>query len=81
MTAGDPIADSFALCARRNNACLIVADGVNWGEKSKMAARCAVYGCMKYINAQLFGSAATSLKTSHVCLIYLLGFLVSLCFF
>jgi len=50
---GDPIADSFALCARDNNAVLIVADGVNWGEKSRLASRCAVYGSMQYINQQL----------------------------
>ena len=47
------MADSFALCARDNNALLIVADGVNWGEKSRLASRCAVYGCMRYINEQL----------------------------
>jgi len=47
------VADSFALCARDNNAVLIVADGVNWGEKSRLASRCAVYGCMSYINDQL----------------------------
>ena len=52
--SGDPIADSFGLCARKNSCVMIVADGVNWGEKSKMAARCAVYGCMKYINDHLF---------------------------
>lgn len=47
------MADSFALCARENNAVLIVADGVNWGEKSCLASRCAVYGSMQYINQQL----------------------------
>jgi len=47
------VADTFALCARDNNAVLIVADGVNWGEKSRLASRCAVYGSMQYINHQL----------------------------
>ena len=47
------MADSFALCARDNNAVLIVADGVNWGEKSRLASRCAIYGSMQYINTQL----------------------------
>jgi len=47
------VADSFALCARDNNAVLIVADGVNWGEKSRLASRCAVYGSMQHINHQL----------------------------
>jgi hypothetical protein len=62
---GDPVADSFAICARTNNALMIVADGVNWGEKSKMAARCAVYGCMEYMNEKLF-HAAKPIKTTHV---------------
>lgn len=62
--SGDPIADAFAVCARKNSSVMIVADGVNWGEKSKMAARCATYGCMKYTNEKLFGSKI--LKTTKV---------------
>lgn len=54
MLPGDPIADAFALCARKNNCILLIADGVNWGEKSRLAARCALYGAMKYINRKLF---------------------------
>lgn len=42
------------MCVRGNNAVLMVADGVNWGEKSRLAARCALYGSMKYINTQIF---------------------------
>lgn len=52
--AGDPVADSFAICARDNNAILVLGDGVNWGEKSCLAARCAVHGCVNYINKTLF---------------------------
>ncbi|CAG5125070.1 unnamed protein product, partial [Candidula unifasciata] len=52
--SGEPIADSFALCVRRNNAILMMADGVNWGEKSRLAARCALYGSMKYLNYTIF---------------------------
>jgi hypothetical protein len=33
--SGDPIADTFAVCARKNNCILLIADGVNWGEKSR----------------------------------------------
>lgn len=33
---------------------MLIADGVNWGEKSRLAARCALYGSMEYINRQLF---------------------------
>ena len=56
LMSGDPVADSFGLCARENSAVLIVADGVNWGEKSKLAARCAAFGCMEYVNRRLFQS-------------------------
>ena len=63
--AGEPIADAFAVCARSNSALLIVADGVNWGEKSMLAARCAVYGCVQFINQQLF-CGLTPITTTHV---------------
>lgn len=46
---GEPIADSFAVIARKDNALLVVADGVNWGEKSKKAARSAIYGVVKLV--------------------------------
>nr|CAD7400367.1 unnamed protein product [Timema cristinae] len=39
--AGNPIADCFAVVARRNSAILAIADGVNWGEKACVAARSA----------------------------------------
>ena len=42
------------MCARRNNTILLIADGVNWGEKSRLAARCALYGSMKYLNYKIF---------------------------
>ena len=52
--AGDPIADSFAILARKNSALLVLGDGVNWGSKAALASRCAVYGCIDYLNASLF---------------------------
>ena len=72
------MADSFALCARDNNAVLVVADGVNWGEKSRLASRCAVYGSMSYINNQLQSyidtttttTATTTTTTTTTCLLY-----------
>lgn len=33
---------------------MILADGVNWGPRSRLAARCAVRACMNYINNQIF---------------------------
>ena len=43
-----------------------MADGVNWGEKSMLAARCAVYGAVEYIHDQLFDVQTQPLKTTHV---------------
>lgn len=51
---GEPIADCFAICAQENNAILIIADGVNWGYKPRLAARSAVHGAMGCLNQQLF---------------------------
>ena len=46
--AGDPIADVFGVVARENSAILALADGVNWGRKSRLAARCAVRAVMEH---------------------------------
>ncbi len=51
---GEPIADCFAICAQENNAILMIADGVNWGYKPRLAARSGVHGAMAYLNQQLF---------------------------
>ncbi|XP_067136873.1 PP2C-like domain-containing protein CG9801 isoform X1 [Centruroides vittatus] len=69
--AGDPIADSFAVCMRENSAILALADGVNWGEKSCLAARCAVHGCMDYLNKALYREGGTIETTLDifVCLL------------
>ena len=49
---------------------LIVADGVNWGEKSRLASRCAVFGCMSYINHRLQSHVETTADaattTNHI---------------
>lgn len=49
---GDPVADCLAVIARSNNCILILADGVNWGERSMLAARCAVYGAVTYLTRE-----------------------------
>ena len=48
-TVGDPVADCTAVLARPNNCVLILADGVSWGDRSRMAARSAVYGSLTYL--------------------------------
>ncbi|UJR08694.1 hypothetical protein I4U23_012952 [Adineta vaga] len=51
---GEPIADCFGICAQENNAILMIADGVNWGYKARLAARCAIHGAMTCLNQDLF---------------------------
>ncbi|XP_067686506.1 PP2C-like domain-containing protein CG9801 [Haliotis asinina] len=64
--SGDPVADAFAICARKNNTILLIADGVNWGEKSRLAARCALYGSMNFINKRIFEDKKPPLSTQDV---------------
>lgn len=54
MFLGDFIVDVFVLCVRKNNCLLLIADGVNWGEKFRLVVRCVLYGVMKYINRKFF---------------------------
>jgi serine/threonine protein phosphatase PrpC len=54
MTVGDPIADTYAILTRRNNSIMLLADGVNWGPRSRLAARCAVRAAMNHINRNIF---------------------------
>ena len=48
--AGEPIADVFAVLARENNTIMAIADGVNWGKKPRLAARCAVQTAIAHIS-------------------------------
>ncbi|KRX39576.1 PP2C-like domain-containing protein [Trichinella murrelli] len=64
--AGNPVADVFAVCTRRNCSILILADGVNWGEKARLAARCAVRGSMDFLNAELFDRSQPITSTSEI---------------
>ncbi|CAF4206907.1 unnamed protein product [Rotaria sordida] len=59
---GEPIADCFAICAQENNAILSIADGVNWGYKARLAARCAIHGAMGCLNQQLFEKKLNTTK-------------------
>lgn len=62
--AGNPIADCFAIVARRDSAVLALADGVNWGQKACVAARSAVHGCVEYLNKAVFSDATPSKPTN-----------------
>jgi len=59
---GEPIADCFAICAQENNAILMIADGVNWGYKARLAARCAIHGAMASLNKQLYEKKLNTTK-------------------
>ena len=59
---GDPIADVFGIVARENCCVMAMADGVNWGKKSRLAARCATHAVMSHVfdNMPHLQSAPTS---------------------
>lgn len=52
--AGEPIADCYALSVRSNSAIIAIADGVNWGTGSALAATCAIRGAMEYLNKAIY---------------------------
>lgn len=54
--SGDPVADVFAVVSYENSGVLAIADGVNWGHKPRLAARCAVNGAMSHILERLYSS-------------------------
>ena len=73
--AGNPIADSFAIVARKNSAIMVLGDGVNWGYKAALASRCAVHGCMDFLNASIFGvNRQSKLTTQEVFQLLLRSF-------
>lgn len=57
---GNPVADCFGIIARENTCIMALADGVNWGEGARLAARCAVQGAIEYLNSAIFGIHQTS---------------------
>lgn len=50
---GDPIADVFGIAVRENSCIMALADGVNWGRKSRLAARCATHAVMDHISSNV----------------------------
>ncbi|XP_055621013.1 PP2C-like domain-containing protein CG9801 isoform X2 [Toxorhynchites rutilus septentrionalis] len=52
---GNPVADCFGIIARENSCIMALADGVNWGDGARLAARCAVQGSIDYLNSAIFG--------------------------
>lgn len=64
INAGNPIADVFGVIARDNNAIIALADGVNWGEGARLAARCAIRGAIDHLNQHLFNSECRTTTVS-----------------
>ena len=60
------------MVARKNSSILVLGDGVNWGSKAALASRCAVYGCMEYLNTAIFGMAKPDGITTQDVFNYLL---------
>ncbi|KAH8313210.1 hypothetical protein KR067_001781 [Drosophila pandora] len=54
---GNPIADCYGMVVRGDSAAMAMADGVNWGDGARLAARSAVHGCLDYLDRTVFGQA------------------------
>lgn len=50
---GEPVADVFGIVVRENCCVMATADGVNWGKKSRLAARCATYAVMEHFSQNM----------------------------
>uniref|UniRef100_A0A8W7Q4T9 PPM-type phosphatase domain-containing protein n=1 Tax=Anopheles coluzzii TaxID=1518534 RepID=A0A8W7Q4T9_ANOCL len=67
---GDPIADCFGIVSRADSCIMAMADGVNWGEGARIAARSAIQGAIEYLSSAIFGiHQVTSTRAIFVSLI------------
>ena len=64
--SGDPVADVFAVVSYENSCVLAIADGVNWGHKPRLAARCAVNGAVSHIVDRLYSSSTYPATTQDI---------------
>ena len=53
LILGEPVADVFGILVRENWSIMAVADGVSWGRKARLAARCAVHAVMEHLSSSL----------------------------
>lgn len=63
--AGSPIADCYGLIARRNSCVMAMADGVNWGEKARLASCSAVQASLEYLTRALLSPSKTFSPRNH----------------
>ncbi|XP_030373614.1 PP2C-like domain-containing protein CG9801 [Scaptodrosophila lebanonensis] len=61
---GNPIADCYGMVVRGDAAAMAMADGVNWGDGARLAARSAVHGCLDYLDRAVFGQAQECMATT-----------------
>uniref|UniRef100_A0A0A1X685 PP2C-like domain-containing protein CG9801 n=1 Tax=Zeugodacus cucurbitae TaxID=28588 RepID=A0A0A1X685_ZEUCU len=61
---GSPIADCYGIVVRGDAAAMALADGVNWGDGARLAARSAVHGCLDYLDRAIFGLARECMATA-----------------
>ncbi|XP_061394084.1 PP2C-like domain-containing protein CG9801 [Musca vetustissima] len=61
---GNPIADCYGMVVRGNVAAMALADGVNWGDGARLAARSAVHGCLDYLDRAIFGYSQECMATT-----------------
>ncbi|KAJ1373245.1 hypothetical protein KIN20_035605 [Parelaphostrongylus tenuis] len=90
VNAGEPVADVWGVIGRNNNGVLALADGVNWGDGARLAARCAVRGAVDHMNehieqgnltntTEVFHELLASFHSAHSLILQEGGMLTTLC--
>lgn len=62
---GDPVADVFAVAVYDSSSVMAIADGVNWGHKPRLAARCAINGALSHIMDKFYSGKSEGPRTTH----------------
>lgn len=60
--AGSPIADCFGMIARKDSCIMALGDGVNWGEKARIASCAAVQASIEYLTRSLLSEGRKSFR-------------------
>ncbi|KJH41928.1 hypothetical protein DICVIV_12091 [Dictyocaulus viviparus] len=90
VNAGEPVADVWGVIGRNNSGVLALADGVNWGDGARLAARCAVRGALDHMNehiergslsntTEVFHELLASFHSAHSLILQEGGMLTTLC--
>lgn len=85
---GDPVADSLAVVTRSNSCIMALADGVSWGNKSRLASTCSIYASVTYLDEHLplckrtrdvFRHILKAFEKAHQCIVSQQGTMTTLC--